>query len=114
MSTGWLGNLDGLNLAAAGVETDGRYVCQRPTGRTSAPHIYAAGDIDGRMMLVQSASHEARIAVENALLARAGPQRIPDRAARRLHPPRIRQRRARPRSRLARSGDVVVAVVPVR
>ncbi|MCB0241042.1 MAG: NAD(P)/FAD-dependent oxidoreductase, partial [Anaerolineae bacterium] len=38
------------------------------TGQTSAAHIYAAGDIDGRMMLVQSASHEARIVVENALL----------------------------------------------
>ncbi|MEZ4766890.1 MAG: NAD(P)/FAD-dependent oxidoreductase [Caldilineales bacterium] len=68
LSTGWLGNLDPLNLAAAGVETDGRYVKADDTCRTSAPHIYAAGDIDGRMMLVQSASYEARIAVENALL----------------------------------------------
>lgn len=68
LSTGWLGNLDGLNLAAAGVETDGRYVLADDTCRTSAPHIFAAGDIDGRMMLVQSASYEARIAVENALL----------------------------------------------
>ncbi|MCB0257002.1 MAG: NAD(P)/FAD-dependent oxidoreductase, partial [Anaerolineae bacterium] len=68
LSTGWLGNLDGLNLAAAGVETNGRYVITDDTCRTSAPHIYAAGDIDGRMMLVQSAGYEARIAVENALL----------------------------------------------
>ncbi|NJL95680.1 MAG: FAD-dependent oxidoreductase [Anaerolineae bacterium] len=36
--------------------------------RTSAQHIYAAGDITGRSMLVQSANHQARIAVENALL----------------------------------------------
>ena len=68
MSTGWLGNLDGLNLRAAGVDTDGRYVLADDTCRTSAPHIFAAGDIDGRMMLVQSAGYEARIAVENALL----------------------------------------------
>ncbi len=68
MSTGWLGNLDGLNLGAAGVDTDGRYVLADDTCRTSAPHIFAAGDIDGRMMLVQSAGYEARIAVENALL----------------------------------------------
>ena len=67
LSTGWLGNLAGLNLAAAGVETDGRYVLADHTA-PSAPYIYAAGDIDGRMMLVQSASYEARIAVENALL----------------------------------------------
>ena len=68
LSTGWLGNLDGLNLEAAGVQTDGRYVLADDSCRTSAPHIFAAGDIDGRMMLVQSASHEARLAVENALL----------------------------------------------
>ncbi len=74
LSTGWLGNLHGLNLAAAGVETDGRYVIADDTCRTSAPHIYAAGDIDGRMMLVQSASYEARIAVENALLGGQGRQ----------------------------------------
>jgi pyruvate/2-oxoglutarate dehydrogenase complex dihydrolipoamide dehydrogenase (E3) component len=72
LSTGWLGNLDGLNLPAAGVATDGRYVLADETCRTSAPHIFACGDIDGRMMLVQSASYEARIAAENAVLGGAG------------------------------------------
>ncbi len=72
LSTGWLGNLDGLNLAAAGVQTDGRYVLADATCRTSAPHIFAAGDIDGRMMLVQSAGYEARIAAENAVLGGSG------------------------------------------
>ena len=72
LSTGWLGNLDGLNLPAAGVETDGRYVLTDQTCRTSVPHIYAAGDMDGRMMLVQSAGYEARIAAENALLGGDG------------------------------------------
>ena len=41
--------------------------------RTSAPHIFAAGDLNGRMMLVQSAGHEARIAAENALLGATRP-----------------------------------------
>jgi pyruvate/2-oxoglutarate dehydrogenase complex dihydrolipoamide dehydrogenase (E3) component len=36
--------------------------------RTSTSHIFAAGDITGRMMLVQSAGYEARIAAENAVL----------------------------------------------
>lgn len=72
LSTGWLGNLDGLNLPAAGVQTDGRYVLADATCRTSAPHIFAAGDIDGRMMLVQSAGYEARIAAENAVLGGQG------------------------------------------
>lgn len=68
LSTGWLGNVSGLNLAAAGVETDGRYVRVDDSLRTSADHIFAAGDITGRMMLVQSASYEALLAAENAVL----------------------------------------------
>ncbi len=36
--------------------------------RTSAPHVYAAGDVTGRTMLVQSASYDARIATENAVM----------------------------------------------
>jgi len=68
LSTGWLGNLDSLNLEAAGVQTNGRYVLVDDALRTSARHIYAAGDITGRMMLVQSAGYEAVLAAENAVL----------------------------------------------
>lgn len=68
LSTGWLGNVDSLNLAAAGVETNGRYVKVDDSLRTTAPHIFAAGDITGRMMLVQSAGYEALLAAENAVL----------------------------------------------
>ncbi len=68
MSTGWLGNVASLNLVAAGVQTDGRYVQTDETMRTSAPHIFAAGDITGRIMLVQTAGAEARLAAENAVL----------------------------------------------
>jgi pyruvate/2-oxoglutarate dehydrogenase complex dihydrolipoamide dehydrogenase (E3) component len=68
LSTGWLGNLDALNLPAAGVETNGRYVTVGDDLRTSTPHIFAAGDITGRMMLVQSAGYEALLAAENAVL----------------------------------------------
>jgi len=68
LSTGWLGNLDPLNLAAAQVETQGPYVRVDDYLRTTAPHIFAAGDITGRMMLVQSAEYEAQVAAENAVL----------------------------------------------
>lgn len=68
LSTGWLGNLSDLNLEAAGVKTNGRYVTVDDDLRTSAPHIFAAGDITGRMMLVQSAGYEALLAAENAVL----------------------------------------------
>lgn len=69
LAVGWVGNLEPLNLPAAGVQTARGYIQVDDALRTTAPNIYAAGDITGRMMLVQSASHEARLAVENALLS---------------------------------------------
>ena len=67
LAVGWPGNVDGLGLAAAGVEAERGYVRVDDTLRTSARHIWAAGDITGRMMLVQSATYEGRVAAENAL-----------------------------------------------
>ncbi len=69
MAVGWLGNVAALQLENAGVKQANSYILVDDYLRTSAPHIYAAGDVTGRMMLVQSGQHEARIAVENALLA---------------------------------------------
>ena len=66
-AVGWPGNVDGLNLVAAGVKTERSYVVADDCLRTTVPHIFVAGDIDGRMMLVQSAGHEARVAAENAV-----------------------------------------------
>lgn len=74
LSAGWVGNLSSLNLPAAGVESNGPYVKVNDYLQTSAEHIFAAGDITGRMMLVQSASYEALAAVENALLGSGQPQ----------------------------------------
>jgi pyruvate/2-oxoglutarate dehydrogenase complex dihydrolipoamide dehydrogenase (E3) component len=67
LSVGWPGNLDELGVQAAGLRTRGPYIEVDDTLCTSQPHIYAAGDITGRIMLVQTASHQARLAVENAL-----------------------------------------------
>jgi dihydrolipoamide dehydrogenase len=72
MATGWVGNVEGLNPEAAGIETERGYVVVDDFLRSTAPHIFAAGDITGRMMLVQSAGYEARVAAENAVL---GPTR---------------------------------------
>jgi pyruvate/2-oxoglutarate dehydrogenase complex dihydrolipoamide dehydrogenase (E3) component len=67
MSVGWPGNIERLNLDAAGVAVERGYVQVNDALQTTAPHIYAAGDITGKMMLVQSAGYQARVAVENAL-----------------------------------------------
>jgi pyruvate/2-oxoglutarate dehydrogenase complex dihydrolipoamide dehydrogenase (E3) component len=73
LAVGWPGSTDGLGLEAAGVEVEGGYVVVDDTLRTSAPHVWAAGDVAGRTMLVQSATAEGRVAAENALLGSGRP-----------------------------------------
>ncbi len=70
LAVGWPGNIEALNLKAAGVRTERGYIVVDDWMRSSAPHIYAAGDITGRTMLVQSADQQGRIAAENAILGR--------------------------------------------
>ncbi|HEU4397328.1 MAG TPA: NAD(P)/FAD-dependent oxidoreductase [Actinomycetota bacterium] len=73
LAVGWPGNTDGLGLEAAGVAVDDGYVAVDDTLRTTAPHVWAAGDVTGRTMLVQSATAEGRLAAENALLGSGRP-----------------------------------------
>ena len=75
MAVGWVGNAEQLNLAAAQVETERSYIKVNDALQTSAPHIYAAGDITGRMMLVQTGSQDAHVAAENAILGVAQQRR---------------------------------------
>jgi pyruvate/2-oxoglutarate dehydrogenase complex dihydrolipoamide dehydrogenase (E3) component len=73
LAVGWPGNLEELGLDAAGIRTDGGHIAVDDRLRTSVPNVYAAGDVGGRMMLVQTAEAEARFAAENAVAAaRAG------------------------------------------
>ena len=78
LAVGWPGNVDALNLAAVGVHVERGYIVVDDTLRTTIPSIFAAGDITGRMMLVQSAGAEALLAAENAVLgtAQTGAHRI--------------------------------------
>lgn len=71
-AAGWPGNVDALNLAAAGVATKRSYIPVNDYLQSNVPHIFAAGDINGQSMLAQSARYEGRIAAENAVL---GPYR---------------------------------------
>lgn len=72
VAAGWIGNTESLNLDAAGVKTERGYVVVNDALQTTAPHIFAAGDMTGRMMLVQGAMSEALIAAENATQSNDG------------------------------------------
>ncbi len=68
VATGRQPNTSDLNLAVAGVETDGEgFVVVDDETRTSNPRIYAAGDVCGEPMLETTAAKEGAIAAENAL-----------------------------------------------
>ncbi|HUL65158.1 MAG TPA: NAD(P)/FAD-dependent oxidoreductase [Burkholderiaceae bacterium] len=69
VAAGWVADTAGLNLAAAGVVADHRGFVQVDEHlRTSIPHIFAAGDITGRLMLVPPAIQQGFIAASNAVL----------------------------------------------
>lgn len=58
-------NTDGLNLQAAGVQHDAKRVMTDAHFRTSAPHIYACGDLLGAYQFSHMAEYEAKIVVRN-------------------------------------------------
>jgi pyruvate/2-oxoglutarate dehydrogenase complex dihydrolipoamide dehydrogenase (E3) component len=65
---GWRANTSELDLARAGVETDGRGFIQVDDFlRTSAANIFAAGDVTGRLMLVPQAIQQGFVAATNAV-----------------------------------------------
>ncbi len=67
VAIGSLANTADLQLEAAGVETDRRgFVAVDDQMRTSAPHVFAAGDITGRAMLVHEAMRQGYAAATNA------------------------------------------------
>jgi dihydrolipoamide dehydrogenase len=60
-------NTEGLNLAAAGVETDPKgFVRASKEMRTNVPHIFAIGDVTGMPFLAHKASKEGLVAAEVA------------------------------------------------
>jgi pyruvate/2-oxoglutarate dehydrogenase complex dihydrolipoamide dehydrogenase (E3) component len=68
VAVGWIADTEALNLAAAGVELNQRkYVKVDDYLRTTAPHIFAAGDVTGRLMLVPEAIQDGFIAATNAV-----------------------------------------------
>jgi pyruvate/2-oxoglutarate dehydrogenase complex dihydrolipoamide dehydrogenase (E3) component len=72
-AVGWPANVEELDLTAAAVVTQGNFIRVNDCLQTNVPHIFAAGDVNGRSMLVPSARHEGRLAAENAVLGTCRP-----------------------------------------
>lgn len=58
---------EGLNLEDIGIRVESGAVSVDERMETSVPGIYAIGDVTGGVMLAHVASHQGRVAVENAL-----------------------------------------------
>jgi pyruvate/2-oxoglutarate dehydrogenase complex dihydrolipoamide dehydrogenase (E3) component len=68
VAVGWVADTTGLGLENAGVETNARGFVQVDAYRqTTAPHVFAAGDITGRLMLVPQAMEDGHTAATNAV-----------------------------------------------
>lgn len=67
VSSGRRPNIEGLNLEAAGVKYDKQRVLTDDYLRTSARHIFAAGDITGHFPFTHMAAYEASVVIRNAL-----------------------------------------------
>jgi dihydrolipoamide dehydrogenase len=75
LAIGSIPNSDGLGLEAAGVETDGGYVVIDHNCRSSVGHIYAAGDLSGKLPLSSVASTQGRKIAEHAMGLHTRPHR---------------------------------------
>ena len=74
VAVGWTANTAGLSLDTAGVETDHRgFIKVDDYCRTSTPHIFAAGDVTCRLMLVPQAIQDGFAAATNAVLGPTTP-----------------------------------------
>jgi dihydrolipoamide dehydrogenase len=72
---GSIPNSEGLGLDEVGVELDGGYVVVDHNCKSSVGHIYAAGDLSGKLPLSSVASMQGRKIAEHALGLHAGPHR---------------------------------------
>ncbi|MFL5307554.1 MAG: dihydrolipoyl dehydrogenase family protein [Polyangia bacterium] len=68
VAVGWTAETAALRLATAGVETNVRgFVRVDAHLRTSVPHVFAAGDVTGRLMQVPQAVQDGFVAATNAV-----------------------------------------------
>jgi dihydrolipoamide dehydrogenase len=75
LAIGSLPNSEGLGLDDAGVAHDGGYVVVNHNCQSSVPHIYAAGDLSGKLPLSSVAAMQGRKIAEHAMGLHVGPHR---------------------------------------
>ena len=74
LTTGRVPNVGGLDLAAAGIETNDRGgITVDAELRTTNPAVFAAGDVLGRRCLVHVAEYAGRLAARNAFARQPAP-----------------------------------------
>ena len=68
MAVGRKANVDSMNLADVGIEFTPRGIAVDPkTMQTNVPHIYAVGDVNGKMMLAHAATFQGIVALDHIL-----------------------------------------------
>ncbi len=67
LAIGSIPNSDGLDLESAGVLTDGGYIPINHHCQSNIPHIYAAGDVSGKLPLSSVASMQGRKIAEHIM-----------------------------------------------
>ena len=65
MAVGRTPNTEGLNAEGIGITFDRKAIQTDSHMRTNIPNIYAIGDVNGKVMLAHTASHEGMVAVAN-------------------------------------------------
>ncbi|MEA2828695.1 MAG: hypothetical protein QOG43_3134 [Actinomycetota bacterium] len=67
LAVGSIPNSEGLDLESAGVESDRGYVPVNQHCQTNVPHIYAAGDLSGKLPLSSVATMQGRKIAEHVM-----------------------------------------------
>ncbi len=67
MAVGRRANVASLNLADAGIEFTPRGIIVNDVMQTNVPHIYAVGDVNGKMMLAHAATFQGIVALDHIM-----------------------------------------------
>ena len=67
VAAGRRANTEGLNIKAAGVNTERGFITVDDRCCTNVPHIYAIGDVNGKSMLAHAASFQGRKVIDHIL-----------------------------------------------